>query len=95
MPGVAITSEYMDAVKGSIADSAVQQRKWQEAGKSGLNRYKRKVMIISLYCRTHTSVGGPAGITWEEMGNVGMGIFAEEERGGNKWGRSLCGRKEK
>jgi hypothetical protein len=69
MPGVALTAECVDAVKRSIADTAVQQRKWQEAGKSRLNRYKLKVMIICLYTG-HTSDGVPCGDTREEMGNV-------------------------
>jgi hypothetical protein len=70
MLGVAITDDYVDAVKRSIADRTLQKRKRQEAGERQAELMGDNSDDTFAYIAGYTSGGAPYGITWEEMGNM-------------------------
>jgi hypothetical protein len=70
MLGVAISDGYVEAVKRSMADKALQQKKRKEvkARKSELNDDTSDEHFA--YIAGYTSGGAPYGITWEQMKNM-------------------------
>jgi hypothetical protein len=70
MLGVVVADGSVDAVKQSMADKALQQKKRKEAkeGKAELNDDTGDDHFA--YIAGHTGGGAPYGITWEEMKGV-------------------------
>jgi hypothetical protein len=68
--GVEIKAEYVEAVKRSMADKALQQKKRKEA-KEGQTELNDGISDDHFaYIAGYTSGGAPYGITWEEMKGV-------------------------